>query len=167
LTVARRSAAAAAVAHPAVLLVFDVLALSGSDLRDRPLFERHQALEHLIADLHPCLQLVSHTSDIAIADEWLALLPIEGVVAKRADGRYAPGRRDWVKIKRLRTADCVVIGVTGDAAKPSLVLGLRHPDGELHHIGVTRPIPPDQVASLAAVLEGSVADEHPIRSRWQ
>src|SRR5262249_41614427 len=94
-------------------------------------------------------------------------LPIEGVVAKRADGRYAPGRRDWVKIKRHRTADCVVIGVAGDPAQPSLVLGLRHRDGELHHFGVTRQIPPDQVASLAAVLEGPVADERAIRSRWQ
>src|SRR5262245_61185372 len=67
LTVARRAAVAAAVAHPAVLLVFDVLALSGSDLRDRPLVERRQVLERLIAHLHPRLQLVSHTSDIAIA----------------------------------------------------------------------------------------------------
>jgi ATP-dependent DNA ligase len=130
LTVARRAAAAAAVAHPAVLLVFDVLALSGIDLRDRPLVERRQVLERLITDLHPCLQLVSQTSDIAVAEEWLAVLPIEGVVAKRADGRYGPGRREWVKVKRQRTADCVVIGVTGDAARPSLVLGLRHPDGE-------------------------------------
>ena len=53
LTVARRAAAAAAIARSAVLLVFDVLALSGNDLRDRPLVERRQALEHLIADLHP------------------------------------------------------------------------------------------------------------------
>jgi ATP-dependent DNA ligase len=100
LTVARRAAAAAAIAHPSVLLVFDVLALSGSDLRDRPLVERRQALGHLIVDLHPCLQLVSHTSDLAVAEEWLGLLPIEGVVAKRADGRYAAGRCDWVKVKR-------------------------------------------------------------------
>ena len=147
--------------------MFDVLALPGSDLRDRPLVERRQALEHLIADLHPCLQLVLHTSDIAIAEEWLTLPPIEGVVAKRADGRYASGRRDWVKVKRQRTADCVVIGVTGDAARPSLVLGLRHPDGELHHLGVTRPLREDQIAALAPVLEAPVANEHPIRSRWQ
>jgi ATP-dependent DNA ligase len=166
LPVAKRAAAAAAIARSAVLLVFDVLALSGTDLRDRPLVERRQALERLIAGLHPYLQLVSHTSDIAIAEEWLAVLPIEGVVATRADGRYGPGRREWVKVKRQRTADCVVIGVTGDAARPSLVLGLRHPDGELHHLGVTRPIPPDQVAALAPVLEGPVDNEHAIRSRW-
>jgi hypothetical protein len=51
-----------------MLLVFDVLALSGTDLRDRPLVERRQALERLIAALHPCLQLVSHAGDIAFAD---------------------------------------------------------------------------------------------------
>jgi ATP-dependent DNA ligase len=44
-----------------------VLAPSGSDLRDRPLVERRQVLEHLIVDLHPCLQLVLQTSDIAVA----------------------------------------------------------------------------------------------------
>jgi ATP-dependent DNA ligase len=135
LTVARRAAVVAAVAHPAVLLVFDVLMLSGDDLSDRPLVERRQALERLIADLHPCLRLVSHTSDIAVAEEWLALPPIEGVLAKRADGRYAPSRREWVKVKRQRTADCVVIGLAGELATPKLVLALRHTDGRLHHLG--------------------------------
>jgi ATP-dependent DNA ligase len=53
--------------------------------------------------------------------EWLALLPtLEGIVAKRSDGRYSPGRRDWVKVKRQHTADCVVIGLAGDSLKPAL-----------------------------------------------
>jgi ATP-dependent DNA ligase len=58
---------------------------------------------------------------------------LEGVVAKRADGRYQPGQRGWIKIKTQRTADCVVIGIAGDRAQPALVLGLRHADGRLHH----------------------------------
>jgi len=56
-------------------------------------------------------------------------------VAKKSDGHYAPGRRDWVKVKRQRTVDCVVIGLAGHAANPALVLGLRHVDGTLHHLG--------------------------------
>jgi ATP-dependent DNA ligase len=40
---------------------------------------------------------------------------LEGVVAKKSDGHYAPGRRDWVKVKRHRTVDCAVIGLAGDA----------------------------------------------------
>src|SRR5437899_10601864 len=74
--------------------------------------------------------------DLALAQQWLALLPaLEGVVAKKSDGHYAPGRRDWVKVKRHRTVDCVVIGLAGDAVKPALVLGLRHADGVLPHLG--------------------------------
>ncbi len=86
--------------------------------------------------LHPSLQLMTQTRDLALAQQWLALLPaLEGVVAKKSDGHYAPGRRDWVKVKRQRTVDCVVIGLAGDAVNPALVLGLRHADGVLHHLG--------------------------------
>jgi ATP-dependent DNA ligase len=81
------------------------------------------------------LQLVAQTRDLALAQQWLALLPaLEAVVAKKSDGHYAPGRRDWVKVKRQRTVDCVVIGLAGHAANPALVLGLRHADGILHHL---------------------------------
>ena len=63
-------------------------------------------------------------------------------MAKRADRRYASGRvRDWVKVKRYRTIDCIVIGLAGDLDAPKLVLGLRHPDCLAHHFGVTRALP--------------------------
>src|SRR5712692_4368729 len=79
---------------------------------------------------------MAQTRDLALAQQRLALLPeLEGVVAKKSDGHYAPGRRDWVKVKRQRTVDCVVIGLAGDAVNPALVLGLRHADGVLHHLG--------------------------------
>jgi len=59
-------------------------------------------------------------------------------VAKRADGRYEAGQREWLKVKRRRTVDCVVIDVAGDMTRPWLVLGLRHADGEYHHAGLAR-----------------------------
>jgi hypothetical protein len=84
---------------------------------------------------------MAQTRDLALAQQWLALLPaLEGVVAKKSDGHYAPGRRDWVKVKRQRTVDCVVIGLAGAAVNPALVLGLRHADGVLHHFAVTCPM---------------------------
>ena len=43
--------------------------------------------------------------------------------------------REWVKVKRQRTVDCVVTGIAGDVARPWLVLGLRHADGRVHHLG--------------------------------
>jgi len=111
-----------------------VLDLGGVPLTELPLRNRRKRLEDFLPGLHPCLQLVAQTRDLALAQQWLSLLPaLEGVVAKKSDSHYAPGRRDWVKVKRQRTVDCVVIGFAGDAVTPSLVLGLRHADGILHH----------------------------------
>jgi ATP-dependent DNA ligase len=111
-----------------VLLCFDVLIVNGVNLTTWPLRERRSQLEALLLGSHPCLELVTQTDDQHIAEEWLALLPsVEGVVAKRADRAYLPGRqRDWLKVKRQRTADCAVIGVVGDSQSLRLVLGLRH-----------------------------------------
>jgi ATP-dependent DNA ligase len=76
------------------------------------------------------------TDEIHLARDELTLASVEGVVAKRADRPYVPGRaRDWVKVKRQRTVDCVVVGVAGEVATPKLVLALRHADGELQHSG--------------------------------
>src|ERR1051326_5568776 len=90
-----------------------------------------------------------------VARDWLTLRPtIEGVVAKRAESRYDAGRRrDWVKVKRYRTADCAVIGVAGDVRSPKLVLGLRHDDGKLHHLGVTRELRSDQTTPIQHLFE--------------
>ena len=168
MSVAKRASAAAALERPAVLLVFDLLRLGDTDLTGAPFCERRDALEQLVAGLHPCLQLVQQTADIAEAEDWLNLLPIEGVVAKRADGCYLPGRRnEWVKVKRQRTADCVVIGITAGVRGPALVLGLRHADGELHHFGVTQPVSDSVMTALTPILNRAGPEESAIRSRWQ
>ena len=106
----------AAAERPAVLVAFDLLALSGRDLTAEPLDARRVHLEGLLSTRQPCLQLVLQTADVETAREWLRLLPsIEGVVAKRGDGQYgAARRREWVKVKRYRTIDCVVIGFAGE-----------------------------------------------------
>src|SRR6266567_6278244 len=101
LTVARRAAGQVALRRPAVLLVFDVLELGGVPLTELPLRNRRKRLEDFLPGLHPSLQLMTQTRDLALAQQWLALLPaLEGVVAKKSGGHYAPGRRDWVKVKR-------------------------------------------------------------------
>jgi bifunctional non-homologous end joining protein LigD len=84
----KRGATDAAQRRPAVLLVFDLLRLAGSDLTAQPLHVRRAHLESLLALYVPCLQLVAQTSSVAEAEEWLTLLPrLQGVVAKRCDGR--------------------------------------------------------------------------------
>jgi ATP-dependent DNA ligase len=168
LSTGRRGASKAACDRPAVLLTFDVLRDSGLEVTDRPLRERRAHLEGLLEVEPACLQLIAQTTDVDGAEDWLRLLPgIEGVVAKRQDGRYLPGQRDWIKVKRRRTADCVVIGVAGDMARPWLVLGLRHSDNQVHHFGLARPSHAMLTAEFASLLAEAGPEESPIRSRWQ
>jgi ATP-dependent DNA ligase len=140
LSSARNHVSRMSVTRAAVLVTFDALQIDASKLVDKPLSARRTELERLLTDHHPCLQLIDQTADVNLAEDWLKLLPsIEGVVAKRADRPYAPGRgRDSLKIKRYRTVDCAVIGVAGDLNAAKLVLGLRHPDGTSHHLGRLR-----------------------------
>jgi ATP-dependent DNA ligase len=120
---------------PAVFHAFDLLAADGEALLELPFAERRARLEAL--DLAP-VQLTPLVAAPADAEQWLTGTS-EGVIAKRADSAYLPGeRKGMVKIKRLRTADCVVAafrfgkqeGVVG-----SLILGMYDADGELHVVG--------------------------------
>jgi len=169
LTVARKHVDDAAAGRPAVLVAFDVLEHTAIDVTEQVLDNRRVQLEGLLSVRQPCVQLVLQTTDADVAREWLTLLPsIEGVVAKRGDSRYDPGgRRGWVKVKRYRTVDCVVIGVTGDTGAPRLVLGLRHTDNKIHHLGVCLPVPPVVAGPIQALLDRAGPLEAPIPSRWQ
>ena len=101
LGMARRDVSRGALQRPAVLLCFDLLTVAGEDLTSLPLSDRRHRLEHLVAGLHPCLQLMIQTDDWQTAQDWLTILTsVEGVVAKRADGHYVAGRqRSWIKVK--------------------------------------------------------------------
>jgi ATP-dependent DNA ligase len=168
LGMARRDVSRVALQRPAVLLSFDLLTVAGEDLTSLPLRDRRHRLEDLVAGLHPCLQLMIQTDDWQIAQDWLTILTsVEGVVAKRADGHYVAGRqRSWIKVKRQRTIDCVVIGIAGDEHSRKLVVALTHGDGELHHLGVTHPLAPDLLTPIADGLAQAGPLERPIRSRW-
>jgi len=121
LGVGRHAAGQVALRRPAVLLAFDLVRRGGTDLTGCALRDRRASLEVLVGDNVPCLQLIAQTGVVEEAEEWLELLPsIEGIVAKRAEGRYLAGQREWIKVKRRRTVDCVVIGVAGDMARPWL-----------------------------------------------
>ena len=84
-------------------------------------------------------------SDPAVARHWFDVFEgagLDGVIAKRADLRYLPGKREMAKIKHLRTADCVVAGFRWHKNGPgtmvgSLLLGLWNDAGQLQHVGVT------------------------------
>ena len=103
-----------AAAHPARLMAFDLLAgEDGRDVSAAPLAERRAALEHLMPRLAPVVALSPASCDPAEAARWLEALGTgrDGVVAKRLDLPYRAGLRDgMVKVKPVRTADCVVGG---------------------------------------------------------
>ena len=123
---------------PAEFVAFDILATpDGGLLVDEPLSERRRVLEEFLHGLDPpeTLRLSPATPDLETAARWLAEAgdgPTDGVVAKRLDGAYAPGERAMVKVKRLRTADCVVGGFRYESKGSevgSLLLGLYDADG--------------------------------------
>ncbi len=99
--------------RPAAFVAFDCLAEGADDLRDAPLDERRARLERLLADPPASVLLTPATADPAMARHWFEVFEgagLDGVIAKRSDLRYLPGKREMAKIKHLRTADCVVAG---------------------------------------------------------
>lgn len=146
--------------QPATYVLFDVLvAPGGNNLVDRPLRVRRQALEELYSRIRgEQLMLSPATSDLALAREWLAGAggDFDGVIAKHLDSPYAPSERRMLKVKRIRTADCVVGGFrygTGSNLVGSLLLGLYDAAGRLNHVGFTSGLAAEDKSELTAKLE--------------
>ncbi|CAN5479844.1 ATP-dependent DNA ligase [soil metagenome] len=96
---------------PVIFRAFDLLAVGNHDATGSPLRERREALEKLIGswDDKGTVELTPLSEDVADAQPWLE--GGEGVIAKELGAIYKPGeRKGMVKIKRVRTADAVVIG---------------------------------------------------------
>ena len=122
-TAAGRIAALVA-AHPASYVAFDLLAAGGADLRGQRLSRRRAALEELAERWAPPMQLSPATTDPAEARRWFddfRPAGVEGLVAKGAGTRYAPGRREWLKVKSWETTEVLAGGVIGpiERAQPA------------------------------------------------
>ena len=133
-------------AHPATYIVFDLLAANGQVYLQRPLRERRPLLEKFARSnfrYAKNLRLSPATTDHTTAAEWFkkAGRDLDGIVAKQLEAPYASGERTaMVKVKQIRTADCVVGGFRYARASRvigSLLLGLYGDDGLLHHVGFT------------------------------
>jgi len=147
---------------PAVLLVFDLLVdARGKDLTGLPLSDRRERLERFAkANFSGSLGVVLSpaTQRIAVARQWLAgRTGTDGVVAKRLDQPYRSGERYAMeKIKRKRTADCVVGGfryATKGKVVGSLLLGLYDDEEVLHHVGFTSSMSADERRRITPILE--------------
>jgi ATP-dependent DNA ligase len=155
--------AAQVAAHPASYVAFDVLALGGTDLREKTLGRRRAELETLAARWAPPMQLSPSTADPALAKQWFddfRAAGLEGLVAKGAGTRYAPGRREWLKVKSWESTEVVAGGVIGSLERPSQLVAGRYRDGELVVVGRTVPLTPRQSEELAAVL-APAGEDHP------
>lgn len=125
---------------PARLYVFDLLKLAGDDTTGWPLGHRRATLEELAADWPQQVSLTPHSDSVGPLWEMVVEKGLEGVIAKKRDSRYHPGRsRDWVKIKATQTLSCLVGGVEWAPDVPteprSLQLFLVDPVGDLVSVG--------------------------------
>ena len=148
---------------PARLIVFDLLVdEKGSALVEEPLKKRRQRLESFAKKFlakNKSIELSPKTLDAKVALEWLndPSVRLDGVIAKLLDLAYRSGERDGMKkVKKLRTADCVVGGFRYASAGKvigSLLLGLYDDEGLLHHVGYTSSFSEAEKRELTKKLE--------------
>jgi ATP-dependent DNA ligase len=159
-------------ASPASFVAWDLLALDDEDLRETPQGERRTRLEAVLGAATPPVHLTPATRDRSLAADWFQRFEgagLDGVIAKRLDGRYQPGKRAMLKIKHQRTADCVVAGFRWHKNGPgthvgSLLLGLYGDDGKLNHVGITSSFSWDRREALVqelAPLRENALEGHP------
>lgn len=148
--------------HPCVFIVFDLLVdEKGKPLVKMPLDKRREKLERLAKsyfDENPSINLSPVTDDLSQARKWFHMgVGLDGIVAKRKDLPYQTGERTGMqKIKKQRTADCVVGGFRYLEKKPlvgSLLLGLYNSEGLLDHVGFSSSIQDDERLALTRKLE--------------
>jgi ATP-dependent DNA ligase len=148
--------------RPAWLIVFDLLAEGERVFLEEPLETRRKALDAFMSRAGTAgegLLLSPADTDIKVAKKWLAAPAgaLDGVVAKRLGIPYMSGeRKGMIKVKKRRTADCVVGGFRyGSKTKivGSLLLGLYDDAGVLHHIGFTSSLSAAERKALTPKLE--------------
>jgi bifunctional non-homologous end joining protein LigD len=150
-------------AHAVVFYAFDVLHLNGEDLTSRPLDERRAALASLVAgtQLLRSEPLPGTPSQIEAAVRGLNL---EGVIAKRRDSLYEPGKRSnrWLKVKFNKRQEFVVGGLKpGGAGFESLLVGYYEGRQLLFAAKVRAGLRPHTRAEIVRRLAGSEAPRCP------
>ena len=133
-------------AHPAIFVIFDLLGRDRQPYLKRPLRDRRKLLEKFARKnlkTSRAIRLSPATRDFKQAKKWFDRVggDLDGVIAKRLDAPYLSGERNAaLKIKQIRSADCVVGGfryASGAKILGSLLLGLYDDEDLLHHVGFT------------------------------
>ena len=126
---------------PLAYMLFDLPFLEGHDLSDSPLHARKAILEALLEDAPGHLSYSTHV--VGNGDQVFAMASVqklEGILSKRVDSRYRPGRGDdWLKIKRVESDEFAVVGYTapkgGRQGFGALLLAKPAPGGGWHFVG--------------------------------
>lgn len=158
---------------PSAFVAFDLLAAGGRSIMHLPQAQRRERLERLLRKVDKPVYLTPATRDRDLASQWLEQFEgagLDGVIAKPEASPYQPGKRTMLKIKHVRTAECVVAGFrwyrdTKDMIG-SLLLGLYDDAGVLHHVGVTSAFTAPmrrQLATELAPLRKNALASHPWR----
>jgi bifunctional non-homologous end joining protein LigD len=153
----------------AVLHIFDVLSVNGTDTIELPYLDRRNLLESLI---EPSPNWLVPAHQIGDGDALLAATAtqgLEGVIAKRVDSMYRPGTRskDWIKIKNRMIVEVVIGGFTSGrgnraASFGALLVGQRDKHGELIFAGgVGTGFDQATLVSLRRQLDAMTIDECP------
>ncbi len=154
---------------PVIFIAFDILYSNGRSVLAAPLEERKELLDraagkgksrHLIVNSY-IPQAGRALFEAAVAQGR------EGIVAKKLNSPYLPGKRSklWLKIKPEKTVDAVVVGFIPKREKTfaSLVLGQYSPKGELVHVGnVGIGFTEREVEEILAELKPLAAGEKPM-----
>ena len=161
-----------AAATPANYYAFDILALKSKDFTKLPIEERREKLDAFFESVEqPLIHLSPSTTDRTVATNWFkkfSALGLDGVMAKKLGEPYHSGDREgMVKVKHLKTADCVVGGFRyGEGTKVigALFLGLYDNEGRLVYIGHTSSVKKADRTDLTKKLE-AMKDENPFEVR--
>ena len=163
-------------AHPATLLVFDVL-WADRDLMSEPFTTRRTALQDLSTGWRAPILLTPNTTDVAVAESWFVGFEsagVDGLIVKPLSDPYQPGKRAQSKVKHLRSADVVIAGwrpyskpgPAGDPIVGSLLLGLHDDAGQLQYVGGSSAFTQKvrrELIELLAPLTAADDEPHPWR----
>ena len=144
---------------PVTFVVFDLLSVDGRDLTATDLRIRKKTLRDLIGPAGPLLFADHVEQDGEGFFAAVSALGLEGMIAKRADSPYQPGRRsaDWIKVKSWLTQSCAVAGWTAGHGRRgrlgSLVLAVRDAPGWVHCGQVGTGFAEAEIADLLRRLE--------------
>lgn len=160
---------------PAYFIGFDALAVGDRSVMNEPFRIRRGALLDSVDQRNRC-HVTRTTADPELGAHWLTTFEgagLDGVIAKRFEGQYVPGKREMVKVKHQRDADCVAVGYrihkSGEGVG-SILLGLYGDGGELQMVGGAASFSAKDRIKLLAELEplrkseDLVLDGEP--SRW-